>query len=90
MSREFKDAGCEGKQSFVSPELAVRAARRRPGRLAYRCAFCGLWHAGRPKSPKAERARPLAAELTGVWIDECATLSPEVFDSLLTHVKRLK
>lgn len=39
-------AMCAGKEAFHCPELAWKAARRRVGRRAYRCACCGLWYVG--------------------------------------------
>lgn len=39
-------AGCEGKQSFDVRSLADTAARRSPGRTAYKCKFCRKWHVG--------------------------------------------
>lgn len=44
---ENEAAGCEGKKEFTSATLAWRAACRQPGREAYRCNACGLWHVGR-------------------------------------------
>lgn len=48
MTREFRDAACEGKQALATPEMARAAAARRPGRKAYRCQWCGFWHVGHP------------------------------------------
>lgn len=37
---------CQGKVGFISASIAMRAAKRRKGRVSYRCDFCGLWHVG--------------------------------------------
>jgi hypothetical protein len=37
---------CEGKQAFDVRSLADTAARRMPGREAYRCRYCRKWHVG--------------------------------------------
>ena len=42
----FKAASCEGKVPFETFTLANKAAKRRKGRAAYHCRFCGRWHAG--------------------------------------------
>lgn len=47
-----REIGCEGKVAFASPARARMAANRRPGRMSYRCRFCGAWHVG------TERKRP--------------------------------
>lgn len=45
---------CEGKQRFDRPDLAHKAAKRKNGRSAYRCNYCGGWHVGseRPRAHK--------------------------------------
>ncbi len=37
---------CIGKVAFDDPSIARRAAKRRDGRCAYHCRFCGRWHVG--------------------------------------------
>lgn len=50
-------AACAGKQRFDDPTRARRAAKRKPGRHAYKCEVCRGWHvgvsrrAGRPWKP---------------------------------------
>jgi len=39
-------SSCEGKQALPDARTAERAARRRKGRVAYRCRHCGHWHVG--------------------------------------------
>lgn len=51
-------AGCAGKEAFDDRSLAVRVAKRKPGRTAYRCDHCHKWHVGRPKKKaRNERTR---------------------------------
>lgn len=46
VDRRFQVASCEGKFAFTSANKAWTAAKRRPGRIAYHCSFCGKWHVG--------------------------------------------
>ena len=37
---------CEGKVAFHERQLAEKAAGRRPGRNAYKCEICRMYHVG--------------------------------------------
>lgn len=39
-------SGCTGKARFPTPAMARMAAKKKPGRVHYRCKFCGAWHMG--------------------------------------------
>ena len=47
-SRSSYASQCEGKVAFASPRLAEEAAKRRTGRIIYRCRYCHEWHVGTP------------------------------------------
>jgi hypothetical protein len=57
----FRAASCDGKVAFVSAAQAKRAAKRRTGRVIYRCKFCPHWHTGTPdpKPKKFEKRKKL-------------------------------
>ena len=40
---------CDGKVPFKRMGLAKDAAKRRPGRIVYRCKHCFHWHVGTPE-----------------------------------------
>lgn len=39
-------SACAGKEAFNGRLRAEKAAKRRPGRTSYRCAYCRMWHMG--------------------------------------------
>jgi hypothetical protein len=40
---------CEGKVKFKKMGIAKDAAKRRTGRIVYRCKHCFHWHVGTPE-----------------------------------------
>lgn len=46
---------CEGKVAFKKQRFASAAAKRRDGRVVYRCQHCFMWHVGTPE-PRKKRA----------------------------------
>lgn len=56
---------CAGKEAFDDPQIARKAARRKPGREHYRCSYCGRWHVGNSnyvrQSNRAHRPRGVEA-----------------------------
>ncbi len=50
----FRLASCEGKIPFTSARKAKRAAKRRTGRVIYKCKFCPNFHIGTP-DPKPKK-----------------------------------
>lgn len=53
----FRQAECVGKVAFRSKYAAKKAARRRPGRCAYRCSYCGQYHVGEVSSWRRTEGR---------------------------------
>ncbi len=47
-SNDYRLASCEGKVPFLSARQATQAAKRRTGRIIYRCKFCPYFHTGTP------------------------------------------
>lgn len=45
---------CEGKVAFRHQRVAREAAKRREGRITYRCRHCFHWHVGTP-DPKPKK-----------------------------------
>lgn len=46
IGRVARLAMCEGKQIYDSALVAKKAAKRQPGRMAYKCHVCREWHVG--------------------------------------------
>lgn len=71
MTSELEASICSGKERFTSPQLARNAAKRRPGRLTYRCPKCGNWHVGTREDKAWRKAggRPKARD-AGVTSDD--------------------
>lgn len=43
---------CEGNVAFKKQRFAGAAAKRREGRIVYRCEYCFHWHVGTPEPRK--------------------------------------
>lgn len=66
-------SSCEGKVPFKGQGLARQAAKRRDGRVAYRCSYCFQWHVGNPppRVPKFEKRHKLIRLfLEPEWVTE--------------------
>ena len=44
-----RESSCLGKVAITDPSIARRAAKRKKGRMPYKCRYCGLWHVGSQK-----------------------------------------
>lgn len=73
---EQRAAMCDGKERFVSPQLAhdVLRKRKKSGkgakRQVYRCKHCSGWHIGQPDPPPPVGVRtyrdPGTASMSGI------------------------
>ena len=69
----YRLASCEGKVAFASARQAARDAKRRSGRIIYRCKFCPYFHTGTPDpKPKKfqKRKKLIRLFLQTEWIHE--------------------
>jgi hypothetical protein len=48
---------CEGKVAFKRMGIAKDAAKRRTGRVIYRCKHCFHWHVGTPERREKKLAK---------------------------------